>query len=154
ARRMARELGIDLARVTGSGPGGRIVERDIKSFQERQPAAAASPAGARQPGPAAAATPTAQDIKPSKMREAIAKRTVQSKQSVPHFYVTMVVEMDRVQALLKELNADVKEGKITVNDILVKACAAALGRVPEVNAAWTPEGTIRRYAEAHIGVAV
>ncbi len=57
-------------------------------------------------------------------------------------------------ALLKELNADATDGKITVNDIIVKACAVALAKVPEVNATWTPEGTIRRYAEAHIGVAV
>jgi pyruvate dehydrogenase E2 component (dihydrolipoamide acetyltransferase) len=78
---------------------------------------------------------------------------VQSKQNIPHFYVTMVIEMDRAMALLKELNAD-GESKVTVNDLIVKACAVCLSRVPEVNAAWTPEGTIRRFAEAHIGVAV
>ncbi len=148
ARRMANELGIDLARVTGTGPGGRIVERDIKAFQEKQPAAPASTAGA----PAAQST-LAQEIKPSKMREAIARRTVQSKQTVPHFYVTMIVEMDSAMALLKGLNADA-ESKITVNDLIVKACAGALRRVPEVNATWTAEGTVRRFAEAHIGVAV
>jgi pyruvate dehydrogenase E2 component (dihydrolipoamide acetyltransferase) len=88
------------------------------------------------------------------MREAIARRVVQSKQTVPHFYVTMKVGMDRSAALLKELNADVTEGKITVNDLIIKACAAALAKVPEVNATWTTEGVIRRYSEMHIGVAV
>jgi pyruvate dehydrogenase E2 component (dihydrolipoamide acetyltransferase) len=151
ARRMAQELNIDLARIAGTGPGGRIVERDIQAFQAKQPAAA-------QPSPSAGAgpggpRPVAEEIKPSKMREAIARRTVQSKQTVPHFYVTMVVEMDRASALLKELNAD-GESKITINDLIVKACAVALGRVPEVNATWTAEGTVRRFAEAHIGVAV
>jgi pyruvate dehydrogenase E2 component (dihydrolipoamide acetyltransferase) len=156
ARRMAAELAIDLARLSGTGPGGRIVERDIKAYQERRPATETRTPLVAVPTPdTRTPTPSApQVIKPSKMREAIAKRTVLSKQSVPHFYVTMVVEMDRVQALLKELNADVQEGKITVNDIIIKACAVALGRVPEVNATWTSEGTIRRYAEAHIGVAV
>jgi pyruvate dehydrogenase E2 component (dihydrolipoamide acetyltransferase) len=148
ARRMASELGIDLARLTGSGPGGRIVERDIS--------AARAADGASQVAPVAilAAPATGTEIEPSRMRAAIAKRVTQSKQTVPHFYVTMVVEMDRTISLLKELNADVTDGKITVNDIIVKACAVALGKVPEVNATWTTEGRIRRYAEANIGVAV
>ena len=88
------------------------------------------------------------------MRKAIANRTVQSKQNIPHFYVTMLVEMDRALALLKELNADSTDGKVTINDLIVKACAGALGRVPEVNATWTLDGMVRRYAEAHIGIAV
>jgi len=151
ARRMANELSIDLARVTGTGPGGRIVERDIKAFQEKQSAGDAVPTSPISAGPPPAMP--AQEIKPSKMREAIARRTVLSKQSIPHFYVTMIVEMDSAMALLKGLNADA-ESKITVNDLIVKACAGALGRVPEVNSTWTAEGTVRRFAEAHIGVAV
>ena len=153
ARRMAQELSIDLARVTGTGPGGRIVERDITAYQAKHATGKPAPA---QPSAAPAAQPapaSSQEIKPSKMREAIARRTVQSKQTIPHFYVTMIVEMDAAQALLRGLNADSKS-KITVNDLIVKACAIALGRVPEVNSTWTVEGTVRRYAEAHIGVAV
>ncbi|MCS6776680.1 MAG: dihydrolipoamide acetyltransferase family protein [Chloroherpetonaceae bacterium] len=163
ARRMAQELGIDLRQVTGSGQGGVIHKRDIEAFQ-RQPGKVlpavetASTTGPVTPAVATAppdAGPTGQDIKPTRMREAIARRTVQSKQNVPHFYVSMLIEMDRALALLKELNADAGDGnKITVNDIIVKACAVALGRVPEVNATWTPEGVIRRYAEVHIGIAV
>ena len=159
ARRMAATLDIDLARVTGTGPAGRIVERDILAFQASAPAPVAVPSLPSVPQPRTppvgpAPSLTGQDIKPSKMREAIAKRVLQSKQNIPHFYVTMVIEMDRTLALLKELNADAKDGKITVNDVIVKGCAVALAKVPEVNATWTPEGVIRRYAEAHIGVAV
>ncbi len=166
ARRMAADLGIDLAFVRGTGPGGRIVERDIMQYQagskERKPSPPVAlptlpiekPAA---PAPPPAAVPqarAAQEIKPSNMRAAIARRTVQSKQTIPHFYVTMVIEMDRALALLKELNADAPEGKVTVNDVIVKACAIALARVPEVNATWTAEGTVRRYQEMHIGIAV
>jgi pyruvate dehydrogenase E2 component (dihydrolipoamide acetyltransferase) len=173
ARRMAAEFGIDLARISGTGPGGRIVERDVKAYEKEHPehtlarsspsptAPVAVPTAPEKPAAPLRTVPTApspaltgQDIKPSNMRKAIASRTVQSKQNVPHFYVTMVIEMDRAQALLKELNADAPDGKITVNDVIVKACAVALGKAPEVNAAWTPEGTIRRYTDAHIGIAV
>ncbi|HZT41386.1 MAG TPA: dihydrolipoamide acetyltransferase family protein [Chthonomonadaceae bacterium] len=160
ARRMAQEMGIDLARLQGSGPGGRIVERDITAYQaaaptERRPAAPTLPAAPSEvKTPTPAPSPSTQEIKPSKMREAIARRTVQSKQTAPHFYVTMVVEMDRALAMLKEMNADAADGKITVNDLILKACAVALEKMPQVNATWTPEGTIRQYAEKNIGFAV
>lgn len=175
ARKKAKELGIDLARVSGTGPGGRIVDRDVITFHDGGGSVAAAPA-LKQAAPAAKAAtlPAAhakpqphltvppspstmivgQEIKPSRMREAIARRTLQSKQNIPHFYVTMIVEMDRAQALLKDLNANPELGKITVNDLVVKACAVALGRIPQVNATWTPEGTVRQYAETHIGIAV
>ena len=159
ARRMAQELGINLAEVGGSGESGAIKKRDIEAFQAQsatqdkpRPSVEAAPALVR--SAPMASTLAGTDIKPSKMREAIAKRTVQSKQTIPHFYVTMVIEMDRAMGLLKELNADAADGKVTVNDIIVKACAIALGRVPEVNATWTPDNVVRRYAEAHIGIAV
>jgi pyruvate dehydrogenase E2 component (dihydrolipoamide acetyltransferase) len=163
-RAMAREMGLELAHIPGSGPGGRIVQRDVMAYlQTRDEQTLLRPAAAPQTtarpdvvtAPAAAPqTASVQEIATSNMRKAIAKRTVQSKQNTPHFYVTMVIEMDRAMALLKELNADASDGKVTVNDIIVKASARALAKVPEVNATWTPENTIRRYAEAHIGVAV
>src|SRR5579871_1522833 len=153
ARRIAAERGIDLARVKGTGPNGRIVARDVPETQEAAPVLGIPQLSRTTPvGPSP--TLVGQDIEPSKMRRAIANRVLQSKQNIPHFYVTMVIEMDRALALLKELNADAKDGKITVNDIIVKACTVALANVPEVNATWTPDGMIRRYAEAHIGVAV
>ena len=160
ARKMAEELGINLAEIGGTGESGAIKKRDIEAYQAQggtqakplRPMVEAAPESVR--SAPMAPTLAGTDIKPSKMREAIARRTVQSKQTIPHFYVTMVIEMDRAMALLKELNTDATEGKVTVNDIIVKACAVALGRVPEVNATWTPDNTVRRYAEAHIGVAV
>ena len=165
ARKMAQESGLDIALVAGSGPNGRIVERDIRMHLKAGGAASAKVAPKVEAAPASGSparlAPVAPisgaasvDTKPSKMRQAIANRTVQSKQNIPHFYVTMVVEMDRALALLKELNADATDGKVTVNDIIVKSCAIALGKVPAVNATWTPDGTVRQYSEAHIGIAV
>ena len=173
ARRIARERGIDLARVHGTGPGGRVVERDVSEFRPSPTASSprplvvpqlsaagtlgkgeGAPKSADQPPVQSASAGAAPEVKPSRMREAIARRVVLSKQTVPHFYVTMVVAMDRAAALLKEINTDATDGKVTVNDLIIKACATALGQVPEVNATWTPEGTIKRFSEAHIGVAV
>ena len=157
ARKVAESLGIDIAQVTGSGPNGRIVERDVTEFKKQAPTAPAAPVVGAPPAtkaPTTAPALTAQETKVSKMRAAIANRTVLSKTTIPHFYVTMVVEMDRAQKLLKDLNADPELGKVTVNDLIVKACAIALAKVPAVNSTWTPENTIRQYAEAHIGVAV
>ena len=159
ARNIAAELGIDLKAVAGTGPGGRIVERDVRAFTPGSVAPTVASSKAEAPktspatAPAVASTTTSTDSKPSKMREAIAKRTVLSKQTIPHFYVTILVEMDKATALLKQFNAD-GVTKITVNDLILKSCAVALGKVPEVNSTWTPEGTVRRYSEAHIGVAV
>lgn len=155
ARRIALERGIDLARVHGTGPGGRVVERDVKEFAPA-PQLAAPPARTNPPAPIVqpVSAGASVEIKPSRMREAIARRVVLSKQTIPHFYVTMVVGMDRSLSLLKELNAEAADGKITVNDLIIKACAIALGKVPEVNGTWTPDGVIKRFSEAHIGVAV
>ena len=172
ARKIAAESGVDIALVRGTGPSGRIVERDVQAFLKENGGRTAPtvelpqvtpvvPRSVVEPAPTVSASVPAAvpagavtEIKPSKMREAIARRTVLSKQTVPHFYVSMIIEMDRALALLKELNADATDGKVTVNDIIVKSCAIALGRVPEVNATWTPENTVRRFSEAHIGVAV
>lgn len=158
AKRMAKEFGIDLAHLAGTGEGAsRIVAKDVEAFKAKQtPAPAAKPSA---PAPIMASvggTPSGagETIKPSKMREAIARRTLQSKQGTPHFYVTMLIEMDRALKLIKNLNADSADGKITVNDVIVKACAVALKNVPEANSTWTAEGTVYRYAEAHIGIAV
>jgi pyruvate dehydrogenase E2 component (dihydrolipoamide acetyltransferase) len=157
ARKVAESLGIDIAQVTGSGPNGRIVEKDVTEFKKQTPTAPVAPTVGAPPAakpPLAAPALVGQETKVSKMRAAIANRTVLSKTTIPHFYVTMIVEMDRAQKLLKDLNADPELGKVTVNDLIVKACAIGLGKVPAVNSTWTPANTIRQYAEAHIGVAV
>ncbi len=157
-RAIAKEKGLALAEILGTGPGGRIVQRDVVAYLQTLPSASTPPAVSPTPPVTIPVVfsdeDTTQEITPSNMRKAIAKRTAQSKQNIPHFYVTMLVEMDRALALLKELNADTNEGKITVNDIIVKACARSLARVPEVNSTWTPENTVKRYAHAHIGIAV
>jgi len=174
ARRIAEDLGVDLAAISGTGPNGRIKESDVRAFADKgvaapklrpavesvvstvsaKPAVEVARAAAVSPMTPMQPVAAGEDIKPTKMREAIARRTVLSKTTIPHFYVTMIVEMDRALALLKELNVDATDGKITVNDIIVKACAVALGKCPEVNSTWTPEGMIHRYAEANIGIAV
>ncbi len=161
ARKMAAELGIDLARLRGTGPSGRIVERDIKQYQSQPNAATNAPAAVvsapavrKTAAPASVSPSLPTDIKPSKMREAIARRTQQSTQNAPHFYVTMLIEMDRAMGVLKELNTDTPDSKITVNDLIIKACSNSLLKVPEVNSSWTSENTIRRYSEINIGVAV
>jgi pyruvate dehydrogenase E2 component (dihydrolipoamide acetyltransferase) len=153
---MAQEMGIDLAQIHGTGAGtNRIVARDVEAFQAQHGTSSPAPKPAM-PLAQVGGTPTSagETRKPSKMREAIARRTLQSKQGIPHFYVTMLIEMDRALKLLKEMNADNPEGKITVNDAIVKACAIALQKVPEANSTWTAEGTVYRYSEAHIGIAV
>jgi pyruvate dehydrogenase E2 component (dihydrolipoamide acetyltransferase) len=159
ARKMMTELNVDAALVTATGPGGRIVERDVAAFlADAKPLAATAPVAASTAPVverSANTTTTGYDeIKPTRMRDAIARRTQQSTQQIPHFYTTMVIEMDRALAMVKELNKDNPEGKVTVNDLLVKACAIAIARVPEVNSSWTPDNTIKRYHAVHVGVAV
>lgn len=167
ARRMAEEAGIDLAQVSGSGPGGRIVEKDITAFLASKPvtnllrpagpAAPAAPTSTTPSRPLATpAAPTAagEDVEISKMRKRIAKVTVLSKQTVPHFYLVLPIEMDRALQLLTDMNAQHPDQKITVNDLIVKACAEALTAVPDVNVSFTPEEKIRRYGSINIGVAV
>ena len=157
ARKMAGELGIDLAQISGTGPGGRVVERDVKNFHpggtapkmpslpEAAPVAKAAPAAPSLAG---------RDTDLSKMRKAIARRTVQSKQTIPHIYLTRPVEMDRGMALLDELNRPTPDNKVTVNDLIIKACAVALTKFPDVNVSYTPEDRIRHYGTVNIGFAV
>ncbi len=158
ARRMMTDLNVNASLVTGTGPGGRIVERDVAAYLTSTPVTAPVQVSVVTPVVGVEhATPSTtgyEDIKPTRMRDAIARRTQQSTQQIPHFYTTMVIEMDRALAMIKELNKDNPEGKVTVNDLLVKACAIAIGRVPEVNSSWTADNTIRRYHAIHVGVAV
>ncbi len=157
ARKRARELGIELQRISGSGPGGRIVERDVVTVSaSRMPQASPHPPLAALPSLASPVAPTlgGADTEISRMRRAIARRTVQSKQTIPHFYLVMPIEMDRSLAMLDEMNAQVPEGKVTVNDLIVKACAVGLATFPDVNVSFTPDEKIRRYDTINIGVAV
>lgn len=148
-RRLALQRSIDLTTISGTGPNGRIVRRDLETVTVAAPAAATATATAT----ATVSAPAGfTDIPHSGMRRAIARRLTESKSSVPHFYV---VADCRVDALL-ELRARVNETadrKVSVNDFVVKAVAKALEQVPEANAIWTPEAS-RRFSSVDIAVAV
>ncbi|WP_459986039.1 2-oxo acid dehydrogenase subunit E2 [Nocardioides sp. AN3] len=162
-RRLAREQGIDLTTIVGSGPNGRIVRRDLEQHLAMGPATAAK-------GDEAAALPARpadtprRDVAPDRtgstfveiphtgMRQAIARRLAESKATVPHFYLTADCRVDDLLTLRAQLNSAAPV-KISVNDLVVKAAAWALRDVPEANASWTDEA-VRRYEHADISVAV
>jgi pyruvate dehydrogenase E2 component (dihydrolipoamide acetyltransferase) len=154
-RRLARERGIDLAAVKGTGPGGRIVRRDLDGVVAA-PAPVATPAPASAPAsvPTPAEAPGADyaDEKLTGMRRAIARRLTESKTTVPHFYVTAHVKVDLMLALRREVNEGATR-KISVNDFVLKAVAGALVAVPAANAIWNGD-SIRRFGGVDIAVAV
>lgn len=158
-RKLARERGIDLRGIPGSGPKGRIVARDLEKLPAEMPAAA--------PPPAAAATPGKEpEVRPlSMMRKTIARRLTESKQTVPHFYLTVDVNAAPLTRLREQINADLaasvpkgsdaKPDKVSFNDLLIKACAIALDRVPECNASFTPEALVfHRRIDISVAVAI
>ncbi|MDC3217599.1 pyruvate dehydrogenase complex dihydrolipoamide acetyltransferase, partial [Schleiferiaceae bacterium] len=150
ARKLAAEKGVDLSMVKGSGDHGRIVKRDIDSFN---PAIHTSP----QPGVSVVPTVPAgvesfTDTPVSQMRKVIASRLSESKNNAPHFYVTMDIDMDNAIAARKAMNAS-GEVKISFNDLVVKACALALKKHPVINSSWMGD-FIRTNQHVHIGVAV
>jgi pyruvate dehydrogenase E2 component (dihydrolipoamide acetyltransferase) len=158
ARRMAQQAGIDLSGVHGSGPQGRIVRADIEAFQGG--GAAAAPAVAPLPvaRPAVPITAPHQKIPLSNVKKITARRLTEAKQTIPHFYVSIAVELDALLKLRGDLNArSPKDGpdafKLSVNDLLIKACAVTLRRVPKVNASFTDEAIIL-YDDVDISVAV
>jgi pyruvate dehydrogenase E2 component (dihydrolipoamide acetyltransferase) len=157
ARRIAQEAGIDLAMVKGTGPGGRIVERDVQQFiASRQTTTRPPLTEPARPAAAGAESPALAGGEPlSRMRRLIAERTTLTKQTVPHFYVTMDVDMSEAMALRERLNAALPEDapKISVNDLVTKACALALARYPQVNALYQND-RIYPSSEIHIGIAV
>ncbi|AIT06545.1 branched-chain alpha-keto acid dehydrogenase subunit E2 [Sphingomonas taxi] len=164
ARRIAAEKGIELSGVTGSGPNGRIVKADVESAK---PGAAAPAAATRDAAPAAAAAPApaakpaaVPDIpheatKLSNIRKTIARRLTESKQTVPHIYLTVDIQLDALLKLRGELNASLESRgvKLSVNDLLIKALAAALIAVPKCNVMFTPDQLIS-FKRADISVAV
>ncbi|HEY4041509.1 MAG TPA: pyruvate dehydrogenase complex dihydrolipoamide acetyltransferase [Rhodopila sp.] len=163
ARRMASQAGIELSGLRGSGPNGRIVRADIEAAQKGGvPAAQAAAAPATAPavrGPAPAIAAPHKIVPHSSMRKVIAKRLTEAKATIPHFYVSMDIEIDAMNALLAQLNAkapakDSPEAYlITINDMIIKAAAATLRKVPTVNAGWTDDGMVL-YDDIDISVAV
>ncbi|KFC61592.1 Dihydrolipoamide acetyltransferase, long form [Bosea sp. LC85] len=176
ARRLAKDAGLDLAKVQGSGPHGRIVERDIETAKAgggaKAAPAAAPAAAAPRPAPAPlAAGPSDEAVKKlfepgsyeeiphDGMRKTIARRLTEAKQTIPHFYVTVDCELDALLKLRAELNAAApeKDGKpaykLSVNDMVIKALALALRAVPDANVSWT-DGAMLKHKHADVGVAV
>ena len=167
ARRMAQQAGLDLSKLAGSGPGGRIVRVDVEAAAKGAPAAvapapapaAAAPAPAPAPrGPAPVITAPHKLVPHSSMRRVIARRLAEAKSTIPHFYVSMDIEVDALWKLGEDLNArSPKEGEgryvITLNDLVIKAAARTLRRVPAVNAAWTDDATVL-FDDVDISVAV
>jgi pyruvate dehydrogenase E2 component (dihydrolipoamide acetyltransferase) len=156
ARRMARELNIDLAQVSGSGPDGRIRKADVEAFQT-QPRPEARPAETPDAAPAPASAPAPTDvteIAPSRLRQAIGRRMTESKTTVPHFYVTNEIDMAAVMELRRQINSKLPEdNKVTVNDLIVKAAALALRDFPNLNAAYV-DGKILQHQRINVGSAV
>ncbi|HVO12119.1 MAG TPA: pyruvate dehydrogenase complex dihydrolipoamide acetyltransferase [Vicinamibacteria bacterium] len=155
ARAIAAERNVPLAAVAGSGPGGRIVKRDIEGWLAAPPAPAAGPAAQARPERPRIPVPSVPPgtaIPLTGMRRTIAKRLGESKFTAPHFYVTVEIDMDAAVALREQIQ-QAEEVKVSYNDLVVKACAKALTRFPVVNATWTGEA-IQTHAEVHVGVAV
>jgi len=145
ARKIAEDKGIDLKNVKGSGPDGRIVKRDIESYEPKK----------AEKKDAAAVTfdsEESEDIKISQMRKVIAKRLSESKFTNPHFYETVDIDMEGAIDARAKLN-EVSDVKISFNDIVVKACAAALRRHPAVNSSWLDD-VIRKHGDVNVAVAV
>ncbi len=185
ARRIAREAGLEVTAGSGSGPHGRVVERDVRAAIEGgtaraapATAPAATPATATAPvaKPAAAPAPVSaasddqikrlyepgsyEEVPHDTMRKVIARRLLEAKQTIPHFYLTVDCELDALLQLREQINASApkdKDGKpafkVSVNDFVIKALALALVRVPEANVTWT-EGSMLKHRHADVGVAV
>lgn len=165
ARRIAAEMRINLQKVAGSGPGGRIVKRDLQAYLEAPAAQVAAPAPTEAPPPvraplpplatlAAAPSPEDQVVPLNRLRAAIGRRMVESKQQAPHFYVTHEYDVGDLMELRKQINALLpEEEKISVNDFVIKATALTLRQFPNLNAAFQGDQIVH-YGAVNIGVAV
>ncbi len=146
ARKIAAEKGVDISSVHGTGPGGRIIRRDVLEA----PVGGAVPKPA---GPAAKSKLQAGTLQLSNMRQTIARRLLESKQSIPHFYVSMDVVMDALLDLRRAVNEQFAPTKLSVTDFICRATAMAIANVPAVNASFSPAAIIR-HGTVHLGVAV
>ena len=161
AKKIAHDKGINLEDVKGSGDQGRIIKKDIEEYQPKQKAAEkAVPAQEKASSPQAVAAPInlpvgqegTEEVKNSQMRKVIAKRLGESKFSAPHYYLTIEVDMDYAKVSREQINS-LPDTKVSFNDMVVKACAMALKKHPQVNTSWNNE-TTRYNHHVHIGVAV
>ena len=141
AKRLAKEKGVDIGAVNGSGPGGRVVAEDVRSATKQAPTS-----------PVQIAT-TAEDKKTplNNLRRIIAQRTQESKQTAPHFYVTLEVDVEKIEAL-RSFFKEEESGKVSINDFVVKACAVALQQMPQVNSSFQGDHVLQ-YGAVNVGVA-
>ncbi len=170
ARRLAKEAGLDLAQIAGSGPNGRVVKADVLAAQAG--GAAKAPAAAPAAAPSAAPTPIAvgsgpdarqladafgipyTEVPNNNIRKVVARRLTEAKQTIPHFYLTIDCEIDALLAARKQMNDSAPDGvKLSVNDIIIKAVALGLKKVPAANASWT-DSSVLLYDRVDISVAV
>ncbi|WGH76561.1 pyruvate dehydrogenase complex dihydrolipoamide acetyltransferase [Tenacibaculum tangerinum] len=156
AKKIAKDKGINLAEVTGSGENGRIVKKDVENYtpaaKVEAPAASTSSIPSAVTNFAIAGEESTSEVKNSQMRKAIAKALSNSKFSAPHFYLNIEVDMDNAMASRKTIN-EIPDTKISFNDMVVKACAMALKKHPQVNTSWTDDNTLF-HSHIHVGVAV
>ncbi|MEI6574427.1 MAG: pyruvate dehydrogenase complex dihydrolipoamide acetyltransferase [Alphaproteobacteria bacterium] len=174
AKRIAKDAGVDISKIVGSGPHGRVIERDVKAALAGGTAPRAASASTSNTAPSSPRavgmadsvvkqlfeTGSYEEVPHDSMRKTIARRLLESKQTVPHFYVTADIELDALLKAREEINANAPIGadgkpayKLSVNDFVIKALAAALMRVPEANVTWT-EGSMLKHKHADVGVAV
>jgi pyruvate dehydrogenase E2 component (dihydrolipoamide acetyltransferase) len=163
ARRMAEELGVDINSLRGTGPGGRVIKRDIEAAASRKGGAApaptmpvvAAPAPVAAPSMPVVAGPGSREVAVSGMRQTIARRLVESKSTIPHYQVSMRFNMDPLLELRKMLNAQLEpQGvKLSVNDFIVRSCALAMAQHPFFNASWAGDRIVI-HGEVNVGVAV
>jgi pyruvate dehydrogenase E2 component (dihydrolipoamide acetyltransferase) len=151
AKKLAQQAGIELGHLTGTGPGGRIIQRDIEAHLAARPAASRPAVAAAAAAPRSG--PATEDVALTAIRAAIARQMVQSKAPVPHFYITTEIAMERAVALREELQALPDAPKITFTDVVVRAVAVTLRKHPGVNASFHGDA-IRRHAAVHMGIAV
>ncbi|UOB18523.1 pyruvate dehydrogenase complex dihydrolipoamide acetyltransferase [Abyssalbus ytuae] len=161
AKKIAKDKGINLSQVKGTGENGRIVKKDVENFvpSSSQPAQAASVSAAASDSPKAAVMPfvpagqeSTEEVKNSQMRKTIAKRLAESKFTAPHYYLTIEVDMDNAMASRIQINS-LPDTKVSFNDMVVKACAMALKKHPQVNTSWKGDTTTYNH-HVHVGVAV
>jgi pyruvate dehydrogenase E2 component (dihydrolipoamide acetyltransferase) len=157
ARHVAAEHGLNLSDITGSGPQGRVVRADVEAAlqEDAKPAEATATKAADAPAPRALTTDGEERVQLSQMRRTIARRMAESTRTVPHFYLTTVVDATELGKLRKQINDQTAEQgmKITFNDLVVKAAAVAIRQVPEVNVSYAEDSLIR-HSHVHVGIAV
>lgn len=145
ARKLARQKGVDLRTVTGSGPGGRIIEKDVLA------AASSAPVKAVPTAPPQPINLEAREVALTNLQRITAQRTAESKQTIPHYYVTVDCDVEELQRLRAWMNEENPDDKLSLNDFIVKACAMALVEQPHINASYQ-DGKRHEYGEVNIGV--